>query len=314
MAGAPIRKGPHNQSEGDLPQECKSLMHVGTPPTGELGALSHLDSFVSSVPHSSSSSRCSTYCVMLLSAKCPSTITTNITAPPTAYTANANSRGSTDPKMQKSEDNIAGFRSKVLPEEHTEAGSNTSPTIGRLEVRAPPVRSTPQRLHTALRCNLSHMEDREFMYSYFQEQLFTILQGLQQSTIIFEDQDHNISQNKSTPNHLRTKQSPNSTTQSSQDDSHNAHHTTQQSTRQRWQQQHGTQSRTHTRVYWFNTHVLQHQHHGRRRHDAQIASHTKLTGGFWNVTGLFGAGKMHTIVHLMKKHRLAWLALTETHI
>ena len=28
-------------------------MHVGTPPTGELGAVSHLDSFVSSVPHSS---------------------------------------------------------------------------------------------------------------------------------------------------------------------------------------------------------------------------------------------------------------------
>ena len=60
--------------------------------------------------------------------------------------------------------------------------------------------------------------------------------------------------------------------------------------------------------------MLQHQHHGRRRHDAQVPSHTKLIGGFGSVTGLLDSGKMHTIVHLMKKHRLAWLSLTKTHM
>ena len=58
-----VSQPPHSLLEGDLAQECKSLIHVGTPPTGELGALSHLDSFVSSGPHSSLSSRCSSSCL-----------------------------------------------------------------------------------------------------------------------------------------------------------------------------------------------------------------------------------------------------------
>ena len=38
----------------------KSLTRAGTPPTGELGALSHLGSFVCNFPHSPSNVRCNT--------------------------------------------------------------------------------------------------------------------------------------------------------------------------------------------------------------------------------------------------------------
>ena len=69
-----------------------------------------------------------------------------------------------------------------------------------------------------------------------------------------------------------------------------------------------------TRAHWFKTHIQQPAHSGRAKHDMQVPAAKPVTGGVWNTTGLLEAGKMHSIVYLMKKHKLDWLALTETHM
>ena len=90
-----------------------------------------------------------------------------------------------------------------LPAEHTEAGSNTFPTTGRLEVRAPEVSSAPQSLHTALCCNLPHKEDysQRIQVQLLPRRALSVLQGLQkQSTVIFQDQvQHSTEQERTKP-------------------------------------------------------------------------------------------------------------------
>ena len=49
---------PHSKPEDGSLQARNSLVREGAPPIGELGVLSHLDSFVPSVPQSSVSSVC----------------------------------------------------------------------------------------------------------------------------------------------------------------------------------------------------------------------------------------------------------------
>ena len=69
---------PHSKPEDGSLQARNSLVREGAPPIGELGVLSHLDSFVPSVPQSSVSSVCiSAVEVFLFATKCPTTNLTN---------------------------------------------------------------------------------------------------------------------------------------------------------------------------------------------------------------------------------------------
>ena len=115
---------PHSQQGGDLPLESNSLLHVGTPPTGELRALSHLDSFVSSVPHSCLSSRCSSSC---LDVPFGDEVPINHHHHQHHSSQPHSSLSQSQLKMQESEDNTTGSKNEVLPEERTEVGSSNSP-------------------------------------------------------------------------------------------------------------------------------------------------------------------------------------------
>ncbi|CAE7268078.1 unnamed protein product [Symbiodinium sp. KB8] len=44
------------------------------------------------------------------------------------------------------------------------------------------------------------------------------------------------------------------------------------------------------------------------------AANTVDGGAFWNTTGLLEAAKLHSLIQLMRQHKLSWLALTETHM
>ena len=132
-------------------------MHVGTPPTGELGALGHLDSFVSSVPHSSFSSRCSKRCLHV------------------------------------------PFGDEV-PDNH--GPMLKSPSHGGLQ---PENSSTATSKKSSLPCCKA-----------FRSRLHTFLKI-----------KSNLQQNKSTPNHLRIKQIPPSTSQSSSKETQDTYHTPQ---------------------------------------------------------------------------------------
>ena len=84
--------------------------------------------------------------------------------------------------------------------------------------------------------------------------------------------------------------------------------------RQQRQDRHDTKQRQHTRAHWFKTHIAQPSKKGRTKHDVQTTTQHHLRGAFWNTTGLLEAAKLHTLIDIMRKHRLSWLALTETHI
>ena len=103
-------------------------------------------------------------------------------------------------------------------------------------------------------------------------------------------------QNRNTPNHLRTDTRP------------------APQNRQQWQDRHDTKQRQHTRAHWFKTHIAQPSKKGRTKHNVQTTTQHHLRGAFWYTTGLLEAAKLHTLIDIMRKHRLSWLALTETHI
>ena len=63
---------------------------------------------------------------------------------------------------------------------------------------------------------------------------------------------HRHSQNNSTPNHCRLRQTPD---QQRQDEATATHHRPDK-TRAAWQSRHDMHSKTHTRAAWFRTHVL----------------------------------------------------------
>ena len=103
-------------------------------------------------------------------------------------------------------------------------------------------------------------------------------------------------QNRNTPSHLRTDTRP------------------APQNRQQWQDRRDTKQRQHTRAHWFKTHIAQPSKKGRTKHDVQTTTQHHLRGAFWNTTGLLEAAKLHTLIDIMRKHRLSSLALTETHI
>ena len=329
---------PHSQQEGNLSLESKSLLHAGTLPTGELGALSHLDSFVSSVPHSYLSSRCSSSC---LDVPFGDEVPINhhhqhhSSQPHNSHSKSQLKRlhRSQDARIRRQHRRIQkrsatrrAYRGwiKQLPHNRQTGGKGSSSRPHNPKPSYSPMLQSPSQ---------GGLQPENSSTATSKKSSFPFCKAFRSRVQAFLKIKSDIPQNKSTPNHLRTKQSPTPTTQNTRIDSHHPHHTpqlhinnnhhdsstsaghsTQQATRRIWQQQHDMQCKAHRRAHWFNSHVQHHQHHGRRRHDAQLASHSKLIGGLWNVTGLLEAGKMHSIVHLMKKHNLAWLALTETHM
>ena len=73
-------------------------------------------------------------------------------------------------------------------------------------------------------------------------------------------------------------------------------------------------TRLHTRGHWFKEHIQHPSHKGRVKHDLQVPHHSTSKVEYGTKAGLLEAGKMHSIVALMKTHKLDWLALTETHM
>ena len=61
-------------------------------------------------------------------------------------------------------------------------------------------------------------------------------------------------------------------------------------------------------------HIHLPSHSGRAKRDVQVPASKPQTGGVWNTAGLPEAGKMRSIVYLMKQCKLDKLALTETHM
>ena len=269
-------------------------MHVGTLPIGELGALSHLDSFVPSVLHSSSSSACISSCPSVPFGNEVPTAQPHIQHPQFPSQSPKFSRSllkrkdrSQDTRLHRQQQRIQrraaarrAYRSWIqnLPPQPHIYGTGSINAVHQPK----PSYSATLQTHPQAGGQLSTSSTSK-KRSFISCKKFRIrLQFLKCKTM--------VPQNNCTPNHLRQSPStspPSQTTSTAPPTTH-PHQSPEEAHRHMHEQGNGDGSRRQWQLQRDLKHIQQPNEHGRMKHDMQIASHAGLVLRFLEYNRIAG--------------------------